>query len=95
MACSGRSLNTDTLHNHSIVTVLHSTVNFCCFRAAGEIFAVSLAQGGPAPKFLQEWCYEFLLTGNLENIDGDDVHDQEFSSLIQMVCKSTHTNPCN
>lgn len=48
----------------------------CChFRVAGEIFAVSLAQGGPAPKFLQEWCYNFLLTGNLENITRDDVHD--------------------
>ena len=41
----------------------------------GEIFAVSLVQGGPVPKFLQEWCYSFLLTGNLENITRDDIHD--------------------
>lgn len=63
----------------------------CChFRVAGEIFAVSLAQGGPAPKFLQEWCYNFLLTGNLENITRDDVHDLEFSSLIKLVCCITN-----
>ncbi|XP_068580925.1 G2/M phase-specific E3 ubiquitin-protein ligase-like [Cebidichthys violaceus] len=25
------------------------------FRTAGEVFAVSIAQGGPAPRFMQEW----------------------------------------
>uniref|UniRef100_A0AAV2KDX3 HECT domain-containing protein n=1 Tax=Knipowitschia caucasica TaxID=637954 RepID=A0AAV2KDX3_KNICA len=33
------------------------------FRVAGQVFAASLAQGGPAPKFLQEWCFSFLATG--------------------------------
>ena len=41
----------------------------------GEIFAVSRVQGGPVPKFLQEWCCSFPLTGNLENITRDNVHD--------------------
>ncbi|XP_056096001.1 uncharacterized protein LOC130075419 [Rhinichthys klamathensis goyatoka] len=52
---------------------------------AGEIFAVSLAQGGPAPRFLQEWCYNYLLSGNLENIMVDNVNDMEFSPLIKMI----------
>uniref|UniRef100_A0A1A8VFH6 Uncharacterized protein n=1 Tax=Nothobranchius furzeri TaxID=105023 RepID=A0A1A8VFH6_NOTFU len=64
------------------------------FRAAGEIFAVSLAQGGPAPKILQEWCYDFLLTGNLETVDVKDVHDQELSSLIQMVEEVEDLSSC-
>lgn len=64
------------------------------FRVAGEIFAVSLAQGGPAPKFLQEWCYHFLLTGNLENITKDDIHDLEFSSLIKMVEETSDLASC-
>ncbi|XP_016412951.1 uncharacterized protein LOC107744006 isoform X2 [Sinocyclocheilus rhinocerous] len=55
------------------------------FRVAGEIFAVSLAQGGPAPRFLQEWCYNYLLSGNLENITMDNVNDMEFSPLIKMI----------
>nr|XP_005168586.1 uncharacterized protein LOC541543 isoform X1 [Danio rerio] len=55
------------------------------FRVAGEIFAVSLAQGGPAPRFLQEWCYNYLLSGNLENITVDNVNDMEYSPLIKLI----------
>ncbi|XP_065132824.1 uncharacterized protein [Paramisgurnus dabryanus] len=54
------------------------------FRVAGELFAVSLAQGGPAPRFLQEWCYNYLLSGNLENIIME-VNDMEFSPLIKTI----------
>ncbi|XP_049329197.1 uncharacterized protein LOC107197441 [Astyanax mexicanus] len=64
------------------------------FRVAGEIFAVSLAQGGPAPKFLQEWCYNFLLTGNLENVSRDHIHDLELSSLIKMVEETSDLSSC-
>ncbi|XP_072560331.1 uncharacterized protein [Paramormyrops kingsleyae] len=64
------------------------------FRVAGEIFAASLAQGGPAPAFLQEWCYDFLLTGDLKNITRNDVHDMEFSSLIKMVEESSDLSSC-
>uniref|UniRef100_A0A673BNW8 HECT domain-containing protein n=1 Tax=Sphaeramia orbicularis TaxID=375764 RepID=A0A673BNW8_9TELE len=36
------------------------------FRTIGEIMAVSLAQGGPPPAFLKEWCYNFLCTGEID-----------------------------
>ncbi|XP_056329648.1 uncharacterized protein LOC130241741 isoform X1 [Danio aesculapii] len=52
------------------------------FKVAGEIFAVSIAQGGPAPRFMQEWCYEYLATGNIRR---DGVHDTEISPLIKMI----------
>ncbi|XP_073710263.1 G2/M phase-specific E3 ubiquitin-protein ligase [Misgurnus anguillicaudatus] len=52
------------------------------FKVAGEIFAVSIAQGGPAPRFMQEWCYEYLVTGNIKK---DGVHDTELSPLIKMI----------
>ncbi|XP_077389010.1 uncharacterized protein LOC144026295 [Festucalex cinctus] len=52
------------------------------FKAAGEIFAVSLAQGGPAPRFLQEWCYHYLVNGNLK-AEGTD--DTDLSPFIRTV----------
>ncbi|XP_058626915.1 uncharacterized protein LOC131537474 isoform X1 [Onychostoma macrolepis] len=52
------------------------------FKVAGEIFAVSIAQGGPAPRFMQEWCYEYLVSGNIKR---DGVHDTEISPLIKMI----------
>ncbi|KTG32046.1 hypothetical protein cypCar_00029910 [Cyprinus carpio] len=52
------------------------------FKVAGEIFAVSIAQGGPPPRFMQEWCYEYLVTGNIKR---DGVHDTEISPLIKMI----------
>ncbi|KAF4104406.1 hypothetical protein G5714_015393 [Onychostoma macrolepis] len=51
-------------------------------KVAGEIFAVSIAQGGPAPRFMQEWCYEYLVSGNIKR---DGVHDTEISPLIKMI----------
>ncbi|KAG7473976.1 hypothetical protein MATL_G00101640 [Megalops atlanticus] len=53
------------------------------FRVAGEIFAVSLAQGGPTPCFLQDWCYYFLATGELMAVTKDNVFDLELSPLIE------------
>lgn len=52
------------------------------YRVAGEIFAVSIAQGGPAQRFMQEWCYEYLVSGNIKR---DGVHDTEISPLIKRV----------
>ena len=75
-----------TVCNNDALSVFFLFLIRCHSRVAGEIFAVSLAQGGPAPTFLQEWCNNFLLTGNLENITREDVNDLEFSSLIKMVC---------
>ncbi|CAL8292384.1 unnamed protein product [Arctogadus glacialis] len=59
------------------------------FKVAGEIFGVSIAQRGPAPRFMQEWCYHYLVTGNLKT---DSVHDTELSPLIKtmhLTCPST------
>nr|XP_061800145.1 uncharacterized protein LOC133591609 [Nerophis lumbriciformis] len=56
------------------------------YKTAGEIFAVSLGQGGPPPRFFQDWCYQYLVTASLKDITKDNVHDEESSSLIQKVC---------
>ncbi|XP_073730786.1 G2/M phase-specific E3 ubiquitin-protein ligase-like [Misgurnus anguillicaudatus] len=57
------------------------------FRIVGEIFAVSLAQGGPAPAFLREWCYNFLCSGKVDfsSLSKEDVMDLESSLLISKV----------
>ncbi|KAK9977035.1 hypothetical protein ABG768_018856, partial [Culter alburnus] len=62
------------------------------FRIVGEIFAVSLAQGGPPPAFLREWCYNFLCAGevNFSCLSKEDVMDLESSLLICRV--SNHLN---
>ncbi|XP_030606354.1 uncharacterized protein LOC115794833 isoform X2 [Archocentrus centrarchus] len=52
------------------------------FKVAGEIFCVSVAQGGPAPRFMQEWCYNYLVTGKLQT---HGVYDTELSTLITMI----------
>ncbi|KAL7400136.1 hypothetical protein ABVT39_007040 [Epinephelus coioides] len=54
------------------------------FRIAGEIFATSIAQGGPAPRFLQPWCYDFLASGKLSS---DHVLDPSLSPLITTVAE--------
>ncbi|KAI7790189.1 hypothetical protein IRJ41_008978 [Triplophysa rosa] len=58
---------------------------------AGEIFAVSLAQCGPAPCFMREWCYSYLTTGEVDvtRICKDDVDDVEYSLLIAKVEEAT------
>ncbi|XP_056596311.1 G2/M phase-specific E3 ubiquitin-protein ligase-like [Triplophysa dalaica] len=64
------------------------------FRVAGELFAVSLAQGGPAPRFLQNWCYDFLLSGNLETITKETVYDVDISPLIQKIEETSDLSSC-
>ncbi|XP_035985284.1 uncharacterized protein LOC105919651 isoform X3 [Fundulus heteroclitus] len=59
------------------------------FKVAGEIFAVSLGQGGPPPRFLQEWCYQFLVTGTLKDITKENVYDAELSTLIEKIENAT------
>ncbi|XP_075331966.1 uncharacterized protein LOC142390434 [Odontesthes bonariensis] len=54
------------------------------YRTAGEIFAVSLAQGGPPPCFLRSWCFDFISSGEL-NVTKADVDDVEYASLIERV----------
>ncbi|XP_029979546.1 uncharacterized protein LOC115411511 isoform X2 [Sphaeramia orbicularis] len=61
------------------------------FRTIGEIMAVSLAQGGPPPAFLKEWCYNFLCTGEIDfhSLSKEDVADLESCLLISRVENST------
>uniref|UniRef100_A0A9J7YT29 HECT domain-containing protein n=1 Tax=Cyprinus carpio carpio TaxID=630221 RepID=A0A9J7YT29_CYPCA len=61
------------------------------FRTAGEVFTVSLAQGGPAPRFLRQWCFDYLSAGDLDeaNLTKDDVDDAELFELIQKVEEET------
>lgn len=67
---------------------------FCLFyffylahRTVGEVMAVSLAQGGPPPAFLSEWCYNFLCNGevDLSTLSQEDVADLESCQLINNV----------
>lgn len=48
---------------------------------------VSLAQGGPPPAFLREWCYNFLCTGEVDihALSKEDVADLECCLLINKV----------
>ncbi|KAL6455860.1 hypothetical protein MHYP_G00357110 [Metynnis hypsauchen] len=55
------------------------------FRSVGEIMAASLAQGGPCPNFLREWCFRYLCSGDSDSIQvsASDVTDFELSQLIE------------
>ncbi|XP_061885695.1 uncharacterized protein LOC133636068 isoform X2 [Entelurus aequoreus] len=57
------------------------------FKTIGEIFAVSLAQGGPPPNFLMQWCYSYISTGEFDqgSITEKDVVDLELMELIKEV----------
>lgn len=49
--------------------------------------AASLAQGGPCPNFLREWCFSYLCSGDSDSIQvsASDVTDLELSQLIVKV----------
>lgn len=51
------------------------------------MFSVSLAQGGPAPRFLRPWCFDYLSAGDLDEstLTIDDVDDAELYDLIKKV----------
>lgn len=56
-------------------------------RSFGEIIAVSLAQGGPPPDFMRNWCYTYLTTGDLDRlaVTPEDVTDLEIIQLVEKV----------
>ncbi|KAG9283837.1 hypothetical protein AMEX_G2656 [Astyanax mexicanus] len=60
------------------------------FKTIGEIMAVSLAQGGPAPNVLAVWCYKFLCSGSLkfEDLDKTALGDDQHIELISKCCYS-------
>uniref|UniRef100_A0A1A7YVL2 HECT domain-containing protein n=1 Tax=Iconisemion striatum TaxID=60296 RepID=A0A1A7YVL2_9TELE len=57
------------------------------FRIVGEIMAASLAQGGPCPNFLREWCFRYLCSRETDSIQvsASDVTDVELSLLIERI----------
>ncbi|XP_030591233.1 uncharacterized protein LOC115784225 isoform X2 [Archocentrus centrarchus] len=57
------------------------------FRSVGEIMAASLAQGGPCPNFLRDWCFRYLCSGDSDSIQvsASDVTDFELSQLIERI----------
>ncbi|XP_057690814.1 G2/M phase-specific E3 ubiquitin-protein ligase-like isoform X2 [Corythoichthys intestinalis] len=61
------------------------------YRTVGEIFAVSLAQGGPAPTFFSPWTYTYLSGGqtNPTVLNSDAVADVQLRNLIDQVELST------
>lgn len=56
-------------------------------RSFGEIIAVSLAQGGPARDFMQDWCYTYLATGDLNRlaVTPEDMTDLATIQLVKKV----------
>uniref|UniRef100_A0AAZ1X0R8 HECT domain-containing protein n=1 Tax=Oreochromis aureus TaxID=47969 RepID=A0AAZ1X0R8_OREAU len=61
------------------------------FRTVGEILAVSLAQGGPAPTFFSQWAYSYLCNGQINptQLDKNTVADSQLRLLIDQVESST------
>ncbi|XP_073732100.1 G2/M phase-specific E3 ubiquitin-protein ligase-like isoform X2 [Misgurnus anguillicaudatus] len=57
------------------------------FKTCGEIFAVSVAQGGPPPNFFKKWCYDYICSGtiNKEEMSKDNVTDPELIELIEQI----------
>nr|XP_057943184.1 uncharacterized protein LOC131138358 isoform X2 [Doryrhamphus excisus] len=63
-------------------------------RGAGEIMAASLAQGGPCPSFMREWCVRYLCSGDSDSIQvsASDVTDFEVSQLIERINSASNDN---
>ncbi|XP_051794334.1 uncharacterized protein LOC110972585 isoform X2 [Acanthochromis polyacanthus] len=64
------------------------------FRSAGEVMATSLAQGGPCPNFMREWCFRYLCSSDAESIvvSASDVTDLELSLLVERINNATNDN---
>ena len=61
--------------------------SICVNRTVGEILAVSLAQGGPAPAFFSPWTYSYLCSGRINQkvLNSDSVADVQLRELIDQV----------
>ncbi|KAI9523403.1 hypothetical protein NQZ68_028427, partial [Dissostichus eleginoides] len=61
------------------------------YRTVGEILAVSLAQGGPAPAFFSPWTYSYLCSGRINQkvLNSDSVADVQPRELIDQVESAT------
>ena len=57
------------------------------FTLAAELCASSLAQGGPAPNFLSDWVFDYLV-GGLKSIKfdyGTELQDESMNAFRQKV----------
>ncbi|XP_067287991.1 G2/M phase-specific E3 ubiquitin-protein ligase-like [Pseudorasbora parva] len=63
------------------------------FKVIGEIFAASIAQGGPPPNFFSQWCYKYISTGEVdqEAITERDITDPEVMELIKEIKAADNT----
>lgn len=73
-----------------LLSFLHTTKYYFVFFLSGlleKFFSVSLAQGGPAPRFLRPWCFDYLSSGDVDEstLTIDDVDDAELYNLIKKV----------
>lgn len=61
------------------------------YKTVGEILAVSLAQGGPAPAFFSPWTYSYLCSGQINpaTLNTEAVADVQLRELIEQVEMST------
>ncbi|KAM4563611.1 G2/M phase-specific E3 ubiquitin-protein ligase-like [Odontesthes bonariensis] len=57
------------------------------FRTVGQIFSASLAEGGPSPNFITDWCYHYLCLGQIKSEDWTkaDVSDANYTDLISKI----------
>ncbi|CAL8242069.1 unnamed protein product [Merluccius merluccius] len=64
------------------------------FRSAGEVMAASLAQGGPCPNLMREWCFRYLCSGDTDSIQvsASDVTDFELLQLIERINGASNDN---
>ncbi|XP_031565225.1 G2/M phase-specific E3 ubiquitin-protein ligase-like [Actinia tenebrosa] len=56
------------------------------FKVAGELMAMSLAQGGPAPNFLASWVYDYLSSG-LDGVPAqiENIKDSKFKRVAEKI----------
>ncbi|KAL0964142.1 hypothetical protein UPYG_G00319670 [Umbra pygmaea] len=57
------------------------------YKTVGEISAVSLAQGGPAPAFFSPWTYSYLCSGQIipTILNRDSVADVQLQGLLDQI----------
>ena len=58
------------------------------FRTCGEVVAVSLAQGGPPPCFLEQCSYEAMT----KSVDMTNIQDTDLTTKEQQLLKDVREN---
>lgn len=57
------------------------------FHRAGELMAMSLAQGGPPPNFLSRWVYDYLSSENREvEVDFGESSFGDVAEKVTQLC---------